>query len=173
MDYIKIGVIVKAQGIKGEVKVTPYTDDVSRFLALKKAYIKKDGAMQPIKVMGARTDGKSAYLLLERVYDRNAAELMRGTELFVDRENAVPLPEGRYFIVDLLGSEVLDEKGAVLGRLTEVLQPGANDVFVVKPESGEDILIPVVDAFVLSIDAKAKRITVKGDMLAQEEVGDD
>ena len=67
MDYIKIGVIVKAQGIKGEVKVTPYTDDVSRFLALKKAYIKKDGAMQPIKVMGARTDGKSAYLLLERV----------------------------------------------------------------------------------------------------------
>ena len=67
MDYIKIGTIVKAQGIKGEVKVAPLTDDISRFLILKNAYIKQNGAMTPVRVMGARVDGKAAYQLLEKV----------------------------------------------------------------------------------------------------------
>ena len=172
MNYIKIGVITKPQGIKGEVKVEPYTDDVYRFLQLKYAFFKNGASYEKVRVMGARSDGKSAYLLFERIYDRNAAEELRGKEIFVDRENAVKLPEGRYFIVDLLGSKVLDQNGGLLGTLKEVLQPGANDVFVVKT-SGEDLLIPVVDAFVTDIDPDNKVITVNGDMLAEEEVRDD
>lgn len=171
MDYIKIGTIVKAQGIKGEVKVAPLTDDISRFLILKNAYIKQNGAMTPVRVMGARVDGKAAYLLLEKVYDRNAAELLRGSELYVNRENAVPLPEGRYFIVDLIGCRVEDEQGGLIGTLTDVLKPGANDVFAVDTENGE-LLIPVVDAFVTDINPEKRRITVKAEMLAQEEIRD-
>jgi len=172
MDYIKIGVITKPQGIRGEVKVEPFTDDVYRFLDLKHAFFKRGGTYERVRVMGARSDGKSAYLLFERTYDRNAAEALRGTEIFIDRENAVKLPEGRYFIVDLLGSRVQDGDGKTLGTLKEVLQPGANDVFVVKT-SGADLLIPVVDAFVADIDPENKVITVNGDMLAEEEVRDD
>lgn len=172
MDHIKIGLITKPQGIKGEVKVEPYTDDVARFLDLKKVFIKEGNGYSTLRVMGARVDAKNAYLLLERIYDRNAAEAMRGVELFVDRANAVKLPEGRFFIVDLLGSRVVDRNNNELGTLKEVLQPGANDVFVVKTK-GEDLLIPVVAAFVDDIDAKNKLITVNGDMLIQEEVRDD
>ncbi len=172
MDYIKIGLITKPQGIKGEVKVEAYTDDVSRFLKLKKVFIKQADGYAELKVMGARVDSKNAYLLFERIYDRNSAETMRGVELFVDRANAVKLPEGRFFIVDLLGSKVVDRNQKELGVLKEVLQPGANDVFVVKT-NGEDLLIPVVAAFVDDIDAKNKLITVNGDMLIQEEVRDD
>ena len=172
MQYIKIGLITKPQGIKGEVKVEPYTDDVYRFLDLKYIFLKNGASYDKVKVMGARADGKNAFLLLERTYDRNAAELLRGIEIFVDRENAVKLPEGRYFIVDLLGSRVLDRNGKELGTLKEVLQPGANDVFVV-PTDGADLLIPVVDAFVDDINAQEKIIRVNGDMLVEEEVRDD
>ena len=89
----------------------------------------------------------------------------------MDRENAVPLPEGRYFIVDLIGCRVEDEQGGLIGTLTDVLKPGANDVFAVDTENGE-LLIPVVDAFVTDINPEKRRITVKAEMLAQEEIRD-
>lgn len=170
-DFIKIGIITKPQGIRGEVKVNPLTDDIGRFLTLKEVYIEQDGQKTAVRVMGARVDNQNAYLLLERVYDRNAAELLRAKDLYVDRANAVPLPEGRYFIVDLLGCAVVDRSGEQLGVLKDVLKPGANDVFVVT-HKGSELLIPVVDAFVDEISLEKRLITVNAQMLLEEDIRD-
>ena len=169
MDFIQIGKIVKPQGIRGEVKILPMTDHLERFLELKEVFLEQKGEKVPTKVMGARIGADAAYLFLERVYDRNAAESLRGCALFVDREHAAELPEGRYFIVDLLGAEVFSKEGRRIGVLKEVLQPGANDVFVVRTEDSE-MLIPVVDAFVDTIDVQNKRVTVNAEMLSEEEI---
>ena len=152
MDFIQIGKIVKPQGIRGEVKVLPMTDHLERFLELKEVFLEQKGEKVQTKVMGARIGADAAYLFLERVYDRNAAEALRGCALFVDRAHAAELPEGRYFIVDLIGAEVFSKEGKRIGVLKEVLQPGANDVFVV------------------TIYVQNKRITVNAEMLSEEEI---
>ena len=170
MEFIRIGTIVKPQGIRGEVKVQPLTDSLNRFLELKEVFVEQNGRKTPVRVMGARVGADAAYLLLERVYDRNAAEALRGCPLWVDRRNAAKLPEGRYFIVDLIGAAVQDRIGRRIGTLREVLQPGANDVFVVSTEAGGELLIPFVDAFVDTVDAANRCITVNAAMLAEEEI---
>ena len=97
---------------------------------------------------------------------------MRGQFIYIDREHAVKLPEGRYFIADLIGCEAVDLNGNRLGILKEVLQPGANDVYIVQRPDGSELLIPVVDAFIKDIDIKSRKITVDASMLQEEEIRD-
>ena len=90
----------------------------------------------------------------------------------VDRKNAIKLPEGRYFIFDLIGCNVITDTGENIGKVTDVMQPGANDVYVVKNDKSE-VLIPAVKSFVLDIDINKKQIIVKGDMLQEVAVYED
>ena len=106
-----IGEVIKPQGILGEIKVKPYTDDVSRFQSLKEVYV----CGETYRVLNARIAQDAVYLSLSGVPDRNAAERLRGKFLEVKRENAAPLAEGRYYIVDVLGSSLLTETGEKLG----------------------------------------------------------
>lgn len=168
MDYLKIGLILKPQGIRGEVKVLPLTDDPNRFIGLKNAFISED--KRPVKIMEARISKDSVYLFLEKVYDRNSAEGLRGQYLYIDREHAVKLPEGRYFIADLIGCAVVNLDGEELGVLEDVMQPGANDVYIVKRPDGSELLIPVVEAFVKDINIQEKKIIVDASMLVEEEI---
>lgn len=168
MDYLKIGLILKPQGIRGEVKVLPLTDDPNRFIGLKNAFISED--KRPVKIMEARISKDSVYLFLEKVYDRNSAEGLRGQYLYIDREHAVKLPEGRYFIADLIGCTVISLNGDEIGVLQDVMQPGANDVYIVKRPDGSELLIPVVDAFIKDINIREKKITADASMLVEEEI---
>ena len=170
MEYLKIGLILKPQGIRGEIKVLPLTDDPSRFIGLKQAFLSEEKT--PVRIMGARIGRDAVYLFLERIYDRTAAEGLRGQYLYIDREHAVKLPEGRYFIADLIGCEAVGLDGTSLGTLKEVLQPGANDVYVIQRPDGTELLVPVVDAFVKDIDIQAKRIIIDSSMLEEEEIRD-
>lgn len=170
MEYLKIGKILKPQGIRGELKVLPLTDDPRRFIGLKTAYMKKGEEFVPVRLMGARVDRDTAYIFIEKVYDRNEAEKLRNEFLYIDRENAIKLPEGRYFIVDLIGCTAVDRKGNTLGVLTDVLQPGANDVYVIKRPNGKELLVPVVDAFVDDINIETKTIRINAESLEEEEV---
>lgn len=170
MEYLKIGLILKPQGIRGEIKVLPLTDDPNRFIGLKQAFLSEE--KKPVRIMGARIGKDAVYLFLERIYDRTAAESLRGQYLYIDREHAVRLPAGRYFIADLIGCEAFDLEGRSLGTLKEVLQPGANDVYIIQRPNGPDLLVPVVDAFIKEIDIQARRIIIDAAILEEEEIRD-
>ncbi len=172
MDYIRIGLVLKPQGIRGEIKVSCLSDRLDRFMDLDYVFVEDKGKYTRYNVKGARLGDDCAFLFLEKIYDRDAAESLRNKYICVDREHAIKLPEGRYFIFDLVGCTVITDTGTVLGTLDEVMQPGANDVYVVK-NGKDEILIPAVKSFVLDIDVENKKITVKGDMLQEVAVYED
>jgi len=135
-DYLLIGTVVKPQGLKGEVKLRHETGDVSRFLSLKTAWMKRGEGYAEIRVLSARVSGADVYLTLEGVSDRDAAEKLRGTQLYVDRAHARRLSDGEVFIADLIGLPAFDTRGNEIGKLTDVLQPGGTDVLVFQTPEG-------------------------------------
>ncbi len=149
-----IGSIAKPQGIRGEVKVKPYTDTAEDFSGLKRVFV--DG--QERKVLSVRIGAGAVFLGLGGVPDRNAAELLRGKDLFIPRDEAPDPGEGRYYIADLLGAEVLTEEGEFLGTLTEIRQASA-DIYTLEKE-GREILFPAAKGVIVRIDAPAGKIIV-------------
>ena len=114
---------------------------------------------KPLRLLSARPQKQFMLLKLEGVEDMNAAMALKGREFSIDREEA-QLPEGAYFLQDLLGAEVRDEEGRRIGELTEILEKPASNVYVVQRDNGEETLIPAIDPFVLSTDAVQGLITV-------------
>ncbi|MBP5159907.1 MAG: 16S rRNA processing protein RimM [Lachnospiraceae bacterium] len=159
-EYLRVGVVSNVHGVKGEVKVYPTTDDIDRFEYLKKVFLSKGREQKEYEVEGVKFFKGQAILKIAGVDDRDSALLLKGSDILVDRENAVELEEGEYFICDLVGSEVVTDEGGRLGELTDVLKTGANDVYVVKTDDGKEVLLPVIDECVLDIDAENKKITV-------------
>lgn len=153
MDLV-IGKILKPQGIRGEVKVLPYTDGAEVFCELKRVFI--DG--EEYKILNARVGEGLAYLALRGVPDRNAAELLRDKELTLPREEAPEPEEGSYYIADLLESEIVTDTGKVLGTLKDIRQ-AATDIYTLQTENGE-VLFPAAKGVVLSIDIQNKKMTV-------------
>lgn len=172
MDFVRIGIIAKPQGIRGEIKINSLTEQLERFLDLKEVFLEDKGQYVKYNVKGTRLAGECAFLFLEKIYSRDDAEKLRGKYVCVDRANAIVLPEGRYFIFDIIGCDCVTLSGESLGEIVDVLQPGANDVYVVKGEKGE-ILIPAVKAFVLDINVKTKKVTVNEKMLEEVAVYED
>lgn len=161
-DRIVIGEILKPQGIKGELKIKPITDDANRFEDLKEVYI--EGEIK--KVVAVRVAPDFVYLALGGIADRNTAELYRGKSLEVDRENAVELQEGRYFIVDVLGSELCDNNGVDIGIVTDIRQ-AARDIYTVKTTDGKVMMFPLLKELLIELDVKNKKITVDGKRLKE------
>lgn len=154
MNDLIVGEILKPQGIRGELKVKPFTDTAEDFRAFKRIFL--DGA--EYKILSVRVGDGAVYLGLRGVPDRNAAELLRGKLLTLPREDAPALEEGRYYIADLLGAVVSDEAGEEIGILSDVRQ-AATDIYTVK--SGEkEIMFPAVRGVIVKIDVEGKRITV-------------
>ncbi len=151
---LTIGRILKPQGIRGEVKVKPYTDSAEDFSSLKRVYI--DGT--EYRILSCRIGGEDVFLNLRGVADRNAAELLRDKEIVIPRDEAPELEEGVYYIADLLGSEVVTEEGERLGKLTDVRQ-ATTDIYTIEKD-GKEIMFPVADGVVVSVDPDAMRIVV-------------
>lgn len=155
MSGLIIGKIVKAQGIKGEVKVVPITDNVLRFNTLKSVFIDDN---RKLNVQSVRIDGEVVYVKFVGVDTRNDAELLGGKFLSVDRDNATPLQENRYFIVDLLGCVVKCKK-KIFGTLIDVLQHGAADVYVLS-DNGKTVMFPALKDVLINVDVDKKTIEV-------------
>lgn len=153
--FLTIGEITKPHGIKGEVKVFPLTDDIQRFKKLKRVFI--DG--QEVKVSYVTVGHDRAILRLEGVDSVEEAEKLRKKLLVVPREEAVKLEEDSYFIEDLKDCTVYDEEGLELGRVADVIQTGANDVYWIKKP--KELLIPAIRDVVLSVDVEAEKIIIK------------
>ena len=139
---LEVGQIVNTFGIKGEVKVTPFTDDINRFDNLKKVYVKTRKEDKLYKVEGVRYHKNMVLLKLESIENPEQAELLKNAYLEIDREDAIPLKEGQYFIVDLIGLDVYTDEGNLLGKVDDIYNTGANDIYVVKDELGKQILLP-------------------------------
>lgn len=154
-DFITIGVIIAPHGVRGDLRIMPQTDFPDRFMDMDVCYI--DG--KEYHITSARFHKQFVLATFKEIPNRNAAELMAKKEIQVRREDLVELPEGRYYIFDMIGLEVHDTNGNVLGTLTDVLQPGANDVYVVSQDGEPDQLFAAIEDVVLDIDMD-KRIMV-------------
>lgn len=157
---LRVGVVTSAHGIKGEVNVFSTTDDINRFTKLKKVYIGRNGKFRPYTVISVKFFKGTVILGFEEVPDRNTSEAMKGMDILIDRSDAVPLGEDEYFICDIIGYSVESDDGVMRGELKDVLQTGANDVYVVGMADGREILIPSIKDCILKVDTEAKRIIV-------------
>lgn len=153
-NQLIIGEVLKPQGIRGEVKVKPFTDSAESFQGLKRVFI--DG--EEVRILSVRIGAGAVFLGLKGVPDRNAAELLRGKELSIPREEAPDPGEGRYYIADLLGCVFETEEGETLGVLKDVRQ-AATDIYSLEKD-GKEILFPAVKGVITEIDVAGKRVTV-------------
>lgn len=165
-EYLLIGEILKPQGIMGEVKVQPITDDPGRFIRLQQVFLENGEGYEPWPLIHARVGGGFAYLTLEGVSGREDAEKLRGRKLFVDRANAVPLQENEAFIADLIGCRAVDTQGSLIGTLVDVLQPGRTDVYVFDTPRGR-MLMPALKSAIPKVDVQARLITLDADRLSE------
>lgn len=160
-DLLRVGVIANTHGIKGEVKVFPTTDDPQRFKDLKQAIIDNGREKVDVNIQSVRFFKNMVIVKFKGIDNINDVEKYKGKDLLVTRENAVPLEEGEFYIADLIDLDVFDEDGKKLGVLYDVMQTGANDVYVVKNEStGKEILLPAIDECILDINLEEKKILV-------------
>lgn len=172
-SYFKVGIVTAPHGVGGEVKVYPTTDDVKRFGRLREVIFLRENLSGAVGGQGElpepEPDASSPVLRIEAVkYLKQFAVLkFQGIDsvedarryckgcLFVPRENAVRLKKDEYFIADLIGLEVRDEDGSPIGRLKDVLETGANDVYVISLKDGREFLLPAIKQCVLEVDIEA------------------
>ena len=158
-ERFQVGVITTPHGLKGEVKVFPTTDDPGRFRVLRELILKEKKSERVLKVRSVKFFKQFVILGFEGLNRIEDVEQLRGCSLLVERKDAVPLEENEYYIADLIGMEVVTDDGKKLGVLDDVLQTGANDVYVVKAKDGKEILLPVIDECILDVSLEENRVT--------------
>ena len=157
---LEVGQIVNTFGIKGEIKVTPFTNDIRRFDDLKKVYVKTRKESKLYNVENARYHKNMVLLKLKGINTPEEAEILRNAFLEIDREDAIPLEEGTYFIADLLGLEVYTDEGKLLGRVNDIYNTGSKDIYVIKDELGKQVLLPGIDEVIKEVDLNNGKIIV-------------
>ena len=159
-DYFRVGVVTNTHGLKGEVKVFPTTEDIKRFDELSEVLIDKGEGLSAYAVEHVKYFKNLVILKLKGVESVEAAETLKGRDMMVSRENAIPLEPGEFYIADALGLPVYGEDGEQLGTLKEIFPTGANDVYVVKRPGKKDLLLPGIPQCVRKVDVEAGRIDV-------------
>lgn len=160
VSEFRVGVISSTHGIRGEAKVFPTTDDPARFLDLKQVILVAKRERRVLELEKVRFFKQFVIIKFKGIDNINDVEPYKGAELWIDREQAVPLEEGEYFIADLIGLNVMTDKGERLGTLKEVLQTGANDVYEVLMENGKTVLLPVTRECVLDVNLEKEEVLV-------------
>ncbi len=157
MEKIKIGQVVNVVGLKGELKVYHYSDYKERFEELSKVYLDH----QEFRIDGVRYLKEMVILKLEGISNRTEAETFKGKDVLIDKEDTRELPEDTYYIYDLIGLSVVDENGAVLGSVSDVIQNRTQDLYEVEKEDKSRFLIPAVEEFILNIDMESRTMIVR------------
>lgn len=159
ISELQVGVITQTHGIRGEVKVFPTTDDAARFKKLKEVILDNGRERLIMNIEGVKFFKKYAILKFKGYDSINDIEKYKGARLFVTRENAVKLKKDEYFVADLIGLKVITDTGNELGKLKNVLETGANDVYVVETAEGKEVLLPAIKECILKIDMENSVIT--------------
>lgn len=159
-EMLRVGVVTSTHGIAGEVKVFPTTDDVQRFKKLKEVFVDLGREQLTLHISGVKFFKNMVILRFREFGNINEVEKLVKKDLMISRDMAVPLGENENFVCDLIGLSAVTDDGTVLGRLTDVLQTGANDVYVVTDERGREILIPAIGQCILNVDLNEQKMTV-------------
>ena len=160
LPNLEIGQIVNTFGIKGMVKVKPFTDDIRRFDELKTVYVEKNGNQTEYEIEEVKYHKDMVLIKFKGIDEVEQAEILRNSYLTVSRDSVEKLEEGRYYIVDLLGLEVYTDEQVLLGTLEDIFNTGSNDIYVVKDKQGKQILLPAIQDVIKQIDIENKKIIV-------------
>ena len=159
-NLLEIGQIVNSYGIKGFLKVVPFTDDVTRYDDLKTIYIERNKKLQEMEIEEVKYHKNLVLLKLKGIDDINDTLQFKNCYIKIDRKDAVKLPENSYFIVDLLDMEVYTDDEKLLGKIIDVFPTGSNDVYVVKDELGKQTLLPAIGDVIKNVDVENKKMIV-------------
>ncbi len=159
-DLLKVGVITTTHGVRGEVKVFPTTDDPKRFKKLKNVILISGAEQLELEISNVKFFKNLVILKFKEFDNINDIEKYKKAELYVTRENAVELEEDEYFIADLIDLKVVSDEGEELGTLSDVLQTGANDVYVISKEGTSDLLVPAIKDCILDVDFEEEVMTI-------------
>ncbi len=159
-EYFEIGQIVNTFGIKGIVKVNPFTDDISQFEKLKSILVDKKSKLLEMQIEEVKYSKNQILLKLKGVDTIEEAEKYRNCYLKLPREKAKKLPPNTYFIADLIGLKVYTDEGNLLGILEDIYNSGASDIYVVKDELGKQILLPAIKDVIKQIDLEEEKVIV-------------
>lgn len=154
---LEVGQIVNTFGIKGFVKVKPWVNDIERFDDLEKVYVKIKKETQKLEIEEVKYHKDMVLIKFKGIETVEQAETLRNCYLEIDREDAVPLEEGTYYIVDLLESEVYTDEDEYLGKLEDIYNTGAKDIYVVKNELGKTILLPGIPEVIKEVNLEEKQ----------------
>ena len=157
MEYFKIGKITAPVGIKGEIRVYPYTDEITRFSAVKELTV--EGAETVRTVEKFRADKNMVVLKLSGIDDRNTSETYRNKFLLVDKEK-FELEDDVFYADDLIGMEVYDEEGKLIGELTDILNKPTQDLYEISYGEEKKFVIPAVKEFILDVNIDENKMTV-------------
>ncbi len=165
-DWMIVGEIAGPFGLHGEIKVEPLTDYPERFDHLETVYL--GTTHRPYTVLRSRFHKSHVLLTLEGVETPEQIDMLRREDVQIPREEAVELPEGHYFLEDIIGAEVVTSVGHPVGRITDIIRTGGNDVYVVN-EGPAAVLVPVVKDAVTSLDVAGKRVVIEPWVLNSDE----
>ena len=159
-NELRVGVIIKTHGIRGEVKVYPTTDSPQRFSEIDEVILRQGKTVKYLKIEKVSYFKNLVILKFKGIDNINDIEPFIRAELFVSRDNAAELEEDEYYIGDLIGIRVIEDNGHELGTLKDVLETGANDVYIVEKTDGGELLIPAIRECVLAVDLENETMTV-------------
>ena len=157
MDLLEVGKIINTHGLRGEVKVIPWTDTPDVFEDLETVYLKNNDVLT---ISSVKYQKNNLIVKFKELGDINEAEKLKNQVLYAERSALGELPEGVYYIADLIGLSARKETGEEVGKIKDVLQTGANDIYVVARGGAKDLLVPVIPNVVLSVDIDGGEVTV-------------
>lgn len=159
-ELLQVGVITSTHGVRGEVKVFPTTDDAARFKQLKHVLLDTGREMKPLEIQGVKFFKQFVILKFKGIDNINDIERYKRCPLLVERTDAVELKEDEYFIADMIGIQVETEDGEVFGTLKDVMETGANDVYVIDTEEHGEVLVPAIKECILDVDVENRKMTI-------------
>lgn len=159
-DLLKVGVITTTHGVRGEVKVYPTTDSAERFLDLDYVLLDTGKELRELEIQNVKFYKNLAILKFKEFNNINDIEMYKGKDLWIRREDAQELDEDEYYIADLLGMKVILEDGTEFGTLKDVMETGANDVYIVETKAGEEVLLPAIADCILDVNIDENIMTI-------------
>ena len=159
-QYFRVGVFANTHGIRGEIKVYPTTDDVSRFRDLKEVILDTKKEPIPLEVEGVKFFKNMVILKFKGIDNINDIEKYKGCSLWIPREEGQELGEDEYYIADLLGMNVVLEDGTEFGTLKDVMETGANDVYIINSKEHGEVLLPAIKECILNVDLESNTMTI-------------
>ena len=159
-DFFQVGIITATHGLKGEVKVFPTTDDVKRFKRLREVILDTGKERIGLEVESVKFFKQFAIVKFKGIDDISAVEKYRKASILVTRENAVRLKKDEYFIADLMGLKVRDESDSEIGVLRDVMETGANDVYVIDTDEHGEVLVPAIRECILDVDIENQKMKI-------------